>query len=129
MKPEVNHVEYLGNSLKLYIKNAEIASIPVNDIVQIDICTMDDQVHHGDDVFHLVRGKSSFWLLGPTIGVSYAAINALLADHPDIPCRDMAVISLGWRLRGSAILGIRFFPIAGFGEFPLSDLPKMYIKE
>ncbi|WP_157666642.1 hypothetical protein [Bordetella genomosp. 13] len=129
MKAEANHLEYSGSSLKLIVQGVERASMPVGEVEKVDVCTMDDQIHHGDDVFHIVHGKARFWILGPTIGVSYSAIKSLLTDHPNIPCRDMAVISLPWRLRGSAILGVRLFPIAGFGEFPLSRLPKMSGRE
>ncbi len=124
MGAEDNRIEYSDDELRLYWRQKSW-TMPVAEITRIDICVMADPIHHGDETFHIVRGASRFWLLGHNLYSGGAVVERLQTEHPEIPCCDMAVFNLSWRLRGAPILGIRFFPIPGVGEFPLKALPRM----
>ncbi|WP_157666643.1 hypothetical protein [Bordetella genomosp. 13] len=128
MNAEKNYVDYSDDRLKL-VRGAITRSMPASEITQIDFCTMDDEIHHGDEDFYIVHGKARFWIMGPFVAGAGRAIDDLVRTHPDIPRRDMAVENMPWKLRSPGALGLRLFPVAGLGEFLPDYLPRMRTKE
>lgn len=117
-----SRVDYSENHLEFASKTG-VARIETSEIEMVDECQMEDPVHHGDEAFHIIHGSQRFWLVGPFIDGALGAINRLCAAHPDIPRRRVLIRSLPMKLRAPGLLGLRLFPIAGLGEFPLADLP------
>ena len=115
-------VDYSENHLEV-TSQAGVARIEPGEIEMVDECQMEDQIHHGDEAFHILHGSQRFWLVGPFIDGALGAINRFCTAHPDIPRRRVLIRSLPWKLRAPGLLGLRLFPIAGLGEFPLADLP------
>jgi hypothetical protein len=50
-------------------------------------------------------------------------MEALRDTHPEIPWREMLVHYLPWKLRDPGCFGLRLFPVAGLGIFPMCELP------
>lgn len=96
-------------------------------IKMIDVCQMEDVIHHGDEEFHIVHCQHSFWLIGPFVDGALGAIEQLCSANPQIPLRRAVVESLPRKLRDPGLLRLRLFPIAGLGEFALSELPPLKI--
>ena len=116
-----DRVDYSGDSLVIDC-GGRMFTIDPSAIERIHDCEMADPVHHGDERFHILKLSDSFWLLGPLVDGALGAMDALVADNPHIPIVPGSVQRLPWRMRERGPLGLRLFPIAGLGRFPLSDL-------
>lgn len=121
-------VDYTQDHLQLSSKAGILRVVP-NAILRISLCEMEDPIHQGDEAFHILHGAQNFWLIGPFIPGALAALHDLSVAHPQIPHVEVLVRSLPRKLRAPGMLGLRLFPIAGFGAFPLTDLPVLVNKE
>jgi len=86
---------------------------------------MADPLYQDDDLFHLLRLADHFWLFGPMVDGALGAVGALLKAHPEIVVRRTVVEGVPWRMRRRGVLGLRLWPIAGFGRFPNADLERL----
>lgn len=123
-----DRVDYIQDHLELSSKTGTVRIEP-EAILRIDRCEMEDPIHQGDEAFHILHGAQTFWLIGPFIPGALAALNDLCAAHPQIPQTEVLVRSLPRKLRTPGMLGLRLFPVAGLGAFPLTDLPALVHKE
>ncbi len=119
-----DRVDYTDGHLQV-VRHGTTYFLPVTDIVRIDVCHMADPLSHGDETFHMVHGRDNYWLIGPFIAGACGALRALLAEHPATPVREVAVVSLPWRMREPGFLRLRLFPIAGLRRFASNDLPPL----
>ncbi len=97
------------------------------DIEVIYKCVMADEIHHGEETFHILVLGSEFLLIGPFVEGDLSAIEALISDNPQIPVSSRAVQSIPLRYRKPSLLGLKLFPIAGLGFGPVSDLERFHM--
>lgn len=120
--------DYVSDELRVFYKGSVLKMFPPS-ILQIDICQFADPLYGGmlndDEEFQIFVEKERFWLFGPFVDGMLGALEELKRAHPEIPCRRAFVRRMPWKLREPGILGLRLFPIAGFGVFPLKDLSSM----
>ncbi len=103
---------------------AQVHVVRSDQIERIDLCVM-ALPEQGDETFHILYVGPRFWLVGPFADGGLTAMSELLRRHPEIPTRPATVLKLPWKLRESGLLGLRLFPIARLGVFPLDDLPDL----
>ncbi len=102
-------------------------SLLQSEIKQIYICHMQDEIHHGDESFHILHLGDEFLLVGPFVGGGIGAIDALILNCPCIPVTRCLAGSIPYRFRQKGLLGIRFFPIPGLFFGPISDLKYFHL--
>jgi hypothetical protein len=124
----VDRVDYTGGKLCISHGSA-MTHIEPTQLTQVDECQMSDPLYQDDEMFHLLRLADHFWMLGPLVDGALGAVNALLKAHPEIAVRSSVVQRVPWRMRRRGALGLRLWPIAGFGRFPNADLELLGIKE
>jgi len=123
-----DRIDLTGGKLCISRGSEDILIEPMQ-LTQVDECLMSDPLCLDDEVFHLLRFAEHFWLLGPMVDGALGAVNALLKAHPEIAVRSSVVERMPWRMRRRGVLGLRLWPIAGFGRFPNADLKLLGIKE
>ena len=123
-----DRVDYTGGKLCISHGKETIPIEPMQ-LTQVDECQMSDPLYQDDEVFHLLRFADHFWLFGPMVDGALGAVNALLKAHPEIAVRSSVVERMPWRMRRRGALGLRLWPIAGFGRFPNADLKPLGIRE
>jgi hypothetical protein len=104
------------------LQRGSIARVEPSAIVQVHECQMADQVHHGDETFHLIRLVDAFWLFGPMIDGALGAVTALLKNQPGVATARSTIERIPRRMRDPGKLGLRLWPIAGLGCYPLAEL-------
>ncbi|MDR3056257.1 MAG: hypothetical protein LBU53_12795 [Zoogloeaceae bacterium] len=114
-------VDYREDTLHITTYDASIVDLSAASIMQINCCQYDDPLQ--DEEFFILFVSEQFWLIGPFVKHALGAIYALRDKHPEIPWRKMVVHRMPWKLREPGCFGLRLFPIAGLGVFPMSDLP------
>lgn len=111
-----HHLRLSGRSLQRAISASEIDTILV--------CGMEDEVHHGDEQFHIVLLGDEFALLGPFVQGAQGAIDRLIAEHPDIAIQHRWVGRVPYRYREPGVLGLRLFPVPGLQTGQRGDLAR-----
>ena len=99
-------------------------SVAAAAIGEIYLCTMADEVHHGDEDFHILILDDTILLIGPFVAGALGAIEALTRAHPGIPVTRyrMGTVPYGFRERG--FLGLRWFPVPGVRSGSRDDLKR-----
>jgi hypothetical protein len=126
MKMNAEKLEYIDGHL-LMITRRERFEEETDDVTKIYDCGMADEVHQSDDRFYILLFTSHFWLVGPSVAGSLAAIQSLLSKHPSIPVHDTVVSALPRKFREPGLFGLRAFQTPGFSKFPLSELENLEI--
>jgi len=121
-------VDYMGGKLCISHGGATIHIEPVQ-LTHVRECQMADPLYQDDEIFHLLQLADHFWMLGPMVDGALGAVNTLLKAHPEIAVSSSVVQRMPWRMRQRGALGLRLWPIAGFGRFPNADLEPLGIKE
>lgn len=122
-----SNVNYQDHRLWLSGRSLQRA-IPASDIDTILVCAMEDEIHHGDEQFHIVLLADEFALLGPFVGGALGAIDQLVAEHPDITLQHRRVGRVPYRYREPGLLGLRLFPIAGLYAGPRAELARFALE-
>ena len=97
-------------------------------IGEIYRCTMADEIHHGDEGFHILIladtvpdgiapndafPDNAFLLIGPFVAGGLGALKALTAAHPEIPVTPVRVRTVPYGFREPGFMGLRLFPVPG----------------
>jgi hypothetical protein len=85
-------------------------------------CRMEDEAHQGDEPFHLLILETEFLLVGPFVPGGLGAVEALMAERPDVPVEHWLVRHVPHRFRERSRLGLRLFPVSGLRFGHLSEL-------
>ena len=104
----------------------ETKSLGVNEIAQIYHCLMEDEIHHGEESFHILVVDERFVLIGPFVAGALGAIEALIRAHPEIPVTRRLVRTVPYHYREAGFLGLRLFPVPGLKDRPISDLARFH---
>ena len=115
-------------------------------IGEIYRCTMEDEVHHGDEGFHILiladmapddtapadtapdtTPDDAFLLIGPFVAGGLGAIEALTAAHPEIPVTPVRVRTVPYGFREPGLLGLRLFPVPGLRTGSRADLKRFHL--
>lgn len=124
MRP--GHIAYQNGHLS--IAGARLArSLAASEVERIYICHMEDEIHHGDETFHLLLLDGEFLLVGPFVDGGLGAIEALLEACPQIPVERCLVRKVPYRFREPGLLGLRLFPVPGLRFGPISDLEQFHL--
>lgn len=102
-------------------------SVSKSEIERIYICRMEDEVHHGDESFHLLQLGDEFLLIGPFVDGGTGAIEALIAACPQIPVERRLVRTVPYRFREPGLLGLRLFPVPGLHFGPASAIERFHL--
>ena len=114
-------LDYTDDTLRITQGDSTV-SVETSSIVQVHGCQMADQVHHGDETFHLIRLADAFWLIGPMVEGGLGAVTTLLKDHPEIATTRSTVERIPWKMRAPGMLGLKLWPIAGLGCYSNAEL-------
>ena len=90
-------------------------------------CRMEDELRHGDELFHILLLEQEFLLVGPFVKGGLGAVEALLKDRPRIPVEDRLVRTVPYRYRERGMWGLRAFPIPGLRFGSLPDLERFHL--
>ena len=116
-----------------------VAAAAIGEIYQ---CTMEDEVHHGDEGFHILilantapddtsprdtTPGDAFLLIGPFVAGGLGAIEALTAAHPEIPVTPVQVRTVPYGFREPGLLGLRLFPVPGLRTGSRADLKRFHL--
>lgn len=104
-------------------------SVSSSEVKRILVCRMEDEIHHGDETFHIIEFEEKFLLIGPFVEGGQGAVEALIKDNPGVPVEQRLVRSVPYRYRESAFLGLRLFPVPGLCFGPISDLRRFDLQE
>ena len=121
-------VSYEDGRIQITCNGSTVHIAPI-EILMVDDCQMADEIFHGDEAFYLVHLSDQFWLIGPFVQGAPWAVDALLAEHPELKRRRVTLERLPWRMRSSGVFGLRLWPVARLGCFPNSDLPSLRLRE
>ena len=106
------HISGLGQPFKL-------ASTRIRRIL---VCTLEDQLHHADEEFHIVLFDDECLVIGPFVAGGLGAIMDLRQHHPEISAVRHQAQGVPYRFREPSFLGLRWFPIPGLYVGPQADL-------
>ena len=119
--------------------NRTVAAAAVGAIYR---CTMADEVHHGDEGFHILiladtvpddtvpddsAPGDAFLLIGPFVAGGLGAVEALTAAHPEIPVTPARVRTVPYGFRERGCLGLRPFPVPGLRTGSRADLRRFHL--
>ena len=119
------HVAYVNGELHITYRKG-VATVSPSSILQLNTCLLSQcapDLSGAVDEFYILIQAQQFWRIGPLIHGAIPAIDALTRAHPEIPRWEMHLHKLPWHLRAPSCLGLRLFPDAGLGCFPLKALP------
>lgn len=91
------------------------------------MCNMEDEIHHGDESFHILFLDHEFLLVGPFVHGGTGAIESLISDYPHIPVKQCFVRKIPYHYRQKGRLGLGLFPIPGLSFGPVDDLQNFNI--
>ena len=104
--------------------NQTVAAATIGEICR---CTMEDEVHHGDECFHILILDDTFLLIGPFVAGALGAIEALTTANPDIPVTRQRVRTVPFGFREPGFLGLRLFPVPGLRTGSRADLKRFHL--
>lgn len=120
------HIDYKNGCLS--IASPKLArSLATSEVKRIYACHMEDELHHGDETFHLILLDDEFLVVGPFVDGGLGAIEALIGACPQIPVERRLVRKVPYRFREPGLLGLRLFPVPGLRFGPASDLERFHL--
>ena len=120
-----DEIRYERGQLQLVWRSAPYR-VAVAALREVNRCVLADPVLHADEHFHLLRLRERFWIVGPFVPGAAQAL-AALREQALVPQVRLTVQRVPWLMRAPGLLGVRLWPIAGFGLHPNAALPSLGI--
>lgn len=113
------HLHVDDHSLSRSISSAEVD--------KICICSMEDEIHHGVELFHILIMATSFILIGPFVDGADGAIDEMTEGDARIGVERYTVRKIPYRFREPGFLGLRLFPVPGLYAGTIDDLKRFHL--
>jgi hypothetical protein len=120
-KTPAARVDYIDDVIIITSYKGDVVNLSPSFVTKIYLCRYEDPAQ--DEEFFILLGKERFWIIGPFVEHMLDSLYTFRDRHPEIPCCEIIVHCIPWKLREPGFCKLRLFPIAGLGCFPIRDFP------